>query len=84
MCCKAKEELNIRLKTEKDDLKRELKLLKQTFGEREMELDSKMEELKKSHRSSMMEMRDVLSRQKRLGDRCKSEMEILVRLTIIV
>ena len=74
----------MRLTTEKEDLKRELDLLKQSFGEREVELDSKMEELKKSHQSSMMEMKDILSRQKRLGDRCKSEMEILVRLTIIV
>ena len=44
-----------------------------------MELDSKMEELKKSHRSSMMEMKDLLSRQKTLGDRCKSEMETLTK-----
>ena len=27
----------------------------------------------------MLEMRDLLSRQKRLGDRCKSEMEILTK-----
>ena len=27
----------------------------------------------------MMEMRDLLSRQKRLGDRCKSEMEVLTK-----
>ena len=38
-----------------------------------------MEELKNSHRMSMLEMRDLLSRQKRLGDRCKSEMEILTK-----
>ena len=38
-----------------------------------------MEELKNSHRLSMLEMKDLLSRQKRLGDRCKSEMEILTK-----
>ena len=39
----------------------------------------KMEELKNSHKLSMLEMKDLLSRQKRLGDRCKSEMEILTK-----
>jgi len=78
-CCKTNEEINIRLMADKSSLQLELNNVIQKLGQKEVELDLKVEELKKSHRLSMLEMRDLLSRQKRLGDRCKSEMEILTK-----
>ena len=40
-----------------------------------MEFESK----NRSYRSSMAEMKDILARQKRLGDQCKSEIESLTK-----
>ena len=40
-----------------------------------MEFDAKNQ----SYRSSMAEMKDILARQKRLGDQCKTEIESLTK-----
>lgn len=90
-CCIDKEEMNSELMNEKNALEKQIRQLSKQFEQKVNTFrmfvenwkfflqENELEIKSKNYQASMSEMKNLLSRQMKLGESCKTEMEVLAK-----